>query len=150
MKSATTGSISGCIIWIIVFGAISCLCIFPVVMVGGMLSSTSGIALKTVGPIICPDNTTTNVRTYATTTTDENGFSQPSTAYVLQCKDENGEVVKEDPVGYAFIWMGIITAIGLVLSGVLAFVFAAPAGVLIARLFNRIKNKNQIVNIEPR
>ena len=89
-------------------------------------------------------------RTYATTTTDEYGNSQPSTAYVLQCVDINGEVVKEDPVLYAFIWMGAITGIGLILAGVLAFVFAAPAGVLIARLFNRNTNKSQVINIEPK
>ena len=65
-------------------------------------------------------------RLVATTTTDEYGNRQPATAYVLQCKDGSGEVVKEDPIGYSFLWIGSITAIGLILSGVLAFALAAP------------------------
>ena len=141
MKSATTGAVSGCLVWIIACGVIS-MCILPVSTAIGGITSVSDFAIQQTGAFVCPDNTTPDVRTYATTTTDENGNRQPSTAYVLQCKDASGEVVKEDPVGYAFIWIGIITAIGLVLSGVLAFVFAAPAGVLIAKLANRMK-KNQ-------
>jgi hypothetical protein len=108
-------------------------------MVIGGFTSVSNFAIEKTGALICPENTTPGVRTYATTTTDENGFRQPSTAFVLQCKDANGEVVKEDPVGYAFLWMGIFAAIGLLFSVVLAFVLAAPAGVLIARFLNRNK-----------
>ena len=149
MKSATTGTISGCIVWFIVFGLIS-MCVFPVAMMVGGFTSVTDFAMESMGAYICPDDTTVESRTYATTTTDEYGNSQPSTAYVLQCVDANGEVVKEDPVLYAFIWIGILSGIGLILAGILAFVFAAPAGVLIARLFNRNKNKNQVINIEPR
>ena len=141
MKSATTGALSGCLVWIIACGVIS-MCLLPVSMAIGGITSVSEFAIQKTGAFVCPDNTTPDVRTYATTTTDENGNRRPSTAYVLQCKDASGEVVKEDPVGYAFIWIGIITAIGLVLSGVLAFVSAAPAGVLISKLANRMK-KNQ-------
>lgn len=138
MKQATTGTISGCIVWIIACGVIS-MCSLPVSMAIGGITSVSDFAIQKTGAIVCPDNTTPDVRTYATTTTDENGNRQPSTAYVLQCVDASGNVVKEDPVGYAFLWIGIFAAVGLVFSGVLAFVFAAPAGVLIARLANRLK-----------
>jgi len=141
MKSATTGAVSGCLVWIIACGVIS-VCLLPVSMAIGGITSVSEFAIQKTGAFVCPDNTTPDVRTYATTTTDENGNRQPSTAYVLQCKDASGEVVKEDPVGYAFIWIGIITAIGLVLSGVLAFVFAAPAGMLISKLANRMKKNH--------
>jgi hypothetical protein len=109
----------------------------------------SDFAIQKTGSIVCPENTTPDVRTYATTTTDENGNRQPSTAYVLQCVDASGNVVKEDPVGYAFIWTGIIASIGLVFSGVLAFLFAAPAGVLITKFINRIRKPNLAENIEP-
>jgi hypothetical protein len=149
MKSATTGTVSGCIIWFIVFGFIST-CFIPVAMTAGGITSVSSIAVKTTGGFICPEGTTADTYSYATTTTDEYGNSQPSTAYVLECVNASGEVVKEDPVLYAFIWIGILSGIGLILAGILAFVFAAPAGVLIARLFNRNKNKNQAINIEPR
>ena len=149
MKSATTGAVSGCLVWIMACGVIS-MCILPVSMAIGGITSVSNFAIRQTGALVCPDNTTPDIRTYATTTTDENGNRQPATAYVLQCLDTNGNVVKEDPVGFAFLWIGIIAGIGLILAGILAFVFAAPAGVLIARLFNRNKNKNQVINIEPR
>jgi Na+-transporting methylmalonyl-CoA/oxaloacetate decarboxylase beta subunit len=61
-----------------------------------------------------------------------------------------GDVVKEDPVAYAFIWIGIMAGIGLILAGILAFVFAAPAGVLITRFINRNKKQNMAENIEPK
>jgi Na+-transporting methylmalonyl-CoA/oxaloacetate decarboxylase beta subunit len=63
--------------------------------------------------------------------------------------DASGDIVKEDPVGYAFLWIGIIAVIGLVLSGVLAFVLAAPAGVLITKFINRTRKPNPAENIEP-
>lgn len=148
MKQATTGTVSGCIIWFIVFFFLSS-CLLPIGMFIGGFTSFTDFAMETVTPLICPEGTSAQSRSYETTTTDEYGNSQPSTAYVMQCVDSNGEVVKEDPVLYAFIWMGGISGIGLIISGVLAFVFAAPAGVLIARLFNRNKN-NQPANIEPR
>lgn len=148
MKSTKTGAVSGCTIWFIVFALLSS-CLLPVGMMIGGFTSVTNFAMQTLEPLICPDGTTAKSRSYATTTTDEFGNSQPSTAYVMQCVDANGDVVKEDPVLYAFIWMGIISGIGLILAGILAFVFAAPAGVLIARLFNRNKNTNQVINIEP-
>jgi ABC-type glycerol-3-phosphate transport system permease component len=138
MKQATTGTVSGCLVWVIAFFAIS-LCILPIATAIGGFTSFSDFAIQQTGAIICPENTTPDVYSYATTTTDEYGNRQPSTAYVLQCKDASGEVVMEDPVGYAFLWTGVIAGIGLILSGVLAFVLAAPAGVLIGKFLNRIK-----------
>jgi hypothetical protein len=149
MKSATTGTVSGCIIWFIVFGLIS-ICLVPAAMMIGGFTSVTDFAMRTVAPLVCPDGTTVESRSYATTTNDEFGNRQPSNAYVLQCVDASGEVVKEDPVLYAFIWIGLLAGVGLILAGLLAFALAAPAGVLIARLFNRGKNTNKIVNIEPR
>ena len=138
MKQASTGTISGCLVWIIAFGVIS-ICILPVsVMVGGF-TLFSDFAIRQTGAIICPENTTPDVRTYASTTTDQYGNRQPSTAYVLQCKDASGEVVMEDPVNFGFLWIGIVAALGLILAGVLAFLLAAPAGVLIAKLFSGTK-----------
>ena len=144
----TTGAVSGCIVWIIVFGLLSA-CLFPVSMIIGGFTSVSNFAMQTLGPVICPDGTTAESYSYATTTTDEFGNSQPSTAYELHCIDATGAVVKEDPVLYAFIWMGIIAVIGLVIAALLAFAMAAPAGVLIARLLNRSKKTSIAANIEP-
>ena len=132
MKQATTGTISGCLVWIIAFGIIS-LCILPISVTIGGITSTTDFAVKQTGAIICPEDTTPTIRSFATY------GSGPSTTYVLECVDANGDVVKEDPVGFAFLWIGIIAVIGLILSGVLAFVLAAPAGVLIAKLFSKMK-----------
>lgn len=137
MKSAKTGALSGCLVWIIACGVLS-MCILPVSMAVGGMTSVTDFAIQQTGAIVCPENTTPDVRTYATTTTSD-GFTRPSTAYVLQCKDASGEVVMEDPVTYAFIWIGIITALGLIVSGALAFLLAAPAGALIAKFLNRNK-----------
>jgi len=132
MKQATTGTVSGCLVWVIAFFAIS-LCIFPLATAIGGFTSISDFAIKQTGAIICPEDTTPEVRSFATY------GSGPSTTYVLECVNASGEVVKEDPVGFAFLWMGIIAGIGLVLSALLAFLLAAPAGVIVARLLNRIK-----------
>lgn len=148
MKPAATGTISGCIIWVIVFGLLAS-CLIPVAFFIGGFTSITDFAMQTVGQFICPEDTTVTSRSYATTTTDEYGNSQPSTAYVLQCVDAAGEVVKEDEVGYAFIWMGGLAVIGLLASAVLAFVLAAPAGVLIGRIFKRGPKTNYTKNIEP-
>jgi hypothetical protein len=148
MKNAKTGTLSGCIVWVIVFGALS-FCFLPAsMMIGGITSATS-FAMQTIGPLICPEGTVGQSFSYPTTTTDEFGNSQPSTAYELHCVDTNGKVVKQDPVLYAFLWMGSIVVIGLGLAALLAFALAAPAGVLIARVVNRNKKANLAANIEP-
>ena len=138
MKQTSAGALSGCLVWIIAFMVIS-MCILPVSMMVGGFTSVTDFAMETIAPLICPEGTSAQSRSYQTTTTDENGNRQPSTAYVMQCVDSNGNVVKEDRVGYAFLWTGMFAAIGLVLSGILAFVLAAPAGVLIAKILGRIK-----------
>jgi hypothetical protein len=147
MKSATTGAASGCLVWVVACGVIS-MCILPMSMAIGGITSASNVAINITGKIICPDETTPESYSYATTTQDENGNSQPSTAYELHCVAANGEILKSDPVGYTFLWIGIFVVIGLVLTGLLAFVLAAPAGVLISRLLNRTKKSNAPENIE--
>ena len=142
MKQATTGTLSGCFVWVIAFFMIS-MCILPIATAIGGFTSVTDFAIQKTGAIVCPENTTPDVRTYATTSTDSNGNRIPSTAYVLQCKDASGEVVMEDPVGYAFLWIGIIVGIGLILTGVLAFFLAAPAGLLIAKLVEKIKSSRK-------
>jgi hypothetical protein len=58
---------------------------------------------------------------------------------VLECMDASGNVVKEDPVSFAFLWIGLLAIIGLLIGAGLAFALAAPAGVLIGRFINRMK-----------
>ena len=148
MKMIKAGTASGCIVWLVVFGILSA-CFLPVAMIVGGVSSPSDFAMQTLGPILCPDGTTAESYSYATTTTDEYGNSQPSTAYELHCIDQSGAVVKEDPVLYAFLWMGISAAISLGIAALLALALAAPAGVLIARVLDRNKKTDISSNIEP-
>ena len=148
MKSAGTGTVSGCVIWFIVFCIVST-CVLPVASMVGGFSSGTDFAVSKVGPMVCPENTIPKIHTYATTSIDDNGFERPATGYEIQCFDASGEIIKTDPVAYAFIWIGILAGIGLILAGILAFAFAAPAGVLITKWINRNKKPNVSENIEP-
>ena len=148
MKNIQAGTFSGCIVWIIVFGILSA-CLFPTAMMIGGVTSVSNVAIQTIGPLICPEGTAAQSYSYATTTADQFGNPQPSTAYELHCVDLNGEVVKKDPVVYAFLWIGSMALIGLVIAAILAFALAAPAGVLIARVLDRTKKTDIAANIEP-
>lgn len=147
MKSTTTGAVSGCIVWVIVFAVIVS-CLLPAAMMIGGFTSASDIAIDFTGQFLCPQGTTPVGYSYATTTTDEYGNPQPATAYELHCVDASGEVVKEDPIAFAFLWIGLLAVIGLAIGAVLAFLLAAPAGVLIARLFKPRSLAD--ANIEPK
>ena len=144
MKTST-GAVSGCIVWMIVFSVVSC-CISPAAIVVAGFTAPSRFAMQILGPMLCPPGTAAESYSYASTTTDQYGNTQPSTAYELHCVDAKGTVVKEDPIQFAFLWMGILVVIGLGIAALLAFALAAPAAVLIARVLNRNKKK---ANIEP-
>ena len=139
MNNAKTTAVSGCLIWFLLICTISS-CVMPVFFIVGSVSSFSDFAIRTTGGWLCPEGTTPESYSYATTTTDEFGNTQPSTAYELHCVDSSGTVVKEDPVVYAFTWIGIWGAIGLILSGVLTFVFAVPGGMLVTKILNKLKS----------
>jgi len=139
MKSAGTTAFSGCLIWVILIAVISS-CILPIFVVIGSVSSFSDVAIKTTGGWLCPQGTTPESYSYETTTQDENGFDQPATAYELHCVDASGNVVKTDPVLYAFIWIGIFLGIGLIVTAILSFIFAVPGGMLVTKLLEKLKS----------
>ena len=139
MNNAKSTAVSGCVIWFLLICIISS-CVMPVFFIVGSVSSFSEFAIQTTGGWLCPEGTMPESYTYATTTADEFGNQQPSTAYELHCVDSSGTVVKEDPVVYAFIWIGIWGAIGLILSGVLTFVFAVPGGMLVTKILNKLRS----------
>jgi len=45
MKQAATGTISGCLVWIITFGVIN-ICILPISMAAGGMTSVTDFAVK--------------------------------------------------------------------------------------------------------
>lgn len=145
MNNAKTTAISGCVIWFLLISVIAS-CVMPVFFVAGSLSSFTMTAINITGGWICPEGTTPQQNTYSTTTFDEFGNPEPATAYELQCVDASGEVVKTDPVGYSFLWIGIFAVLGLIVSGVLTFIFAIPGGMLVTRVLNSLKGNKVVQN----
>ena len=140
MNNVKTTAISGCLIWLFLISIIGS-CVMPIFFVVGSISSSSNYAIQTTGGWLCPHGTTPESYSYETTTHDENGFDRPATAYELHCMDASGTVVKNDPILYAFIWLGIWALVGLIISGVLTFIFAVPGGMLVTKLLNKMKNQ---------
>jgi ABC-type glycerol-3-phosphate transport system permease component len=138
IKKTGTTAVSGCLIWFLLISIIGS-CVLPVFFVIGSLSSFSDFAIQTTGGWLCPEESTPESYSYATTSRDENGFERPATAYELHCVDASGEVVKTDPVLYAFIWIGICAALGLIITVILALVFAVPGGVLVTKILGKLK-----------
>ena len=149
MNAAKTSAISGCVVWILSIGIITG-CVLPLFIVIGSITSFSQFAIRTTGSVICPDGTTPESYSYETTSTDEFGNHHPATGVELRCVDQSGTVVKNDPVVYAFLWDGIFALIGLIISILLAFAFAAPIGILIGRWFNRSQKPTVSATMDPR
>ncbi len=136
MKSSAPGAISGCIVAILLFIVLGA-CLLPAGFIAASVTSTTETAVQTTGRILCPQGSTPTRTSYATTTRDENGNTQPSTAYELQCVDATGQTVREDPIVYGLLWTGMGAAAGLIITVLLTLLLAVPAGALIARLLNR-------------
>jgi len=64
----------------------------------------------------------------------------------LHCVDANGAILKKDPVLYAFLWIGIVAVIGLVIAAVFALTLAALAGLLISKTFDQ-RQKSKITDV---
>lgn len=140
MNNAKATAISGCVIWFLLISVIAS-CVMPIFFVAGSLSSFSITAINITGGWICPDGSTPQQNTYSTTTFDEFGNPEPATAYELQCVDGNGTVIKTDPVGYSFLWIGIFAVLGLIVSAVLTFILAVPGGMLVTKVLNKMRVK---------
>jgi hypothetical protein len=138
MRSARTGVVSGCVLWVLLIGVLGS-CILPVFFFIGTVTSFTEFAVKTTGGFLCPPETMPERYSYATTTRDAYGNSKPSTAYELRCVKSTGEVVQSDPIVYALVWNGILLGAGFLVTLGLSFFLAAPAGALI----NKILNRNQ-------
>jgi hypothetical protein len=143
MKSATTGAVSGCVVWMIVFCVLSS-CLLPFAMIVGSLTDTfnAHFVADILGPYLCPQDSTAEIVTYESTIIDSYGVRRPYTQHEMQCVDSNGNVVREPSPVYFFIWMGILAVPGLILSALIAFLLAAPAGVFIVNLSNRLRKAN--------
>ena len=144
MKSATTGALSGCVVWLIVFVVLSS-CLLPVAFMVGTVTTTAFPPIFAAGIVeafLCPPDSSAEIITHKGTGFDNEGDPFVSTSYEMQCVDSTGNVVREPSQDYVFIWMGILAVIGLVLSALIALLLAAPAGVFIVSLFNRLRKSN--------
>jgi hypothetical protein len=139
MKSTAAGALSGAAVWVLTLGAaFACLCP-AAVFVGGISASLgSGSVAGILEPYLCPDGSAAEIVTYQTTTTDDFGNTSPATAYEMQCVGASGEIAREPSPDYAFYWMGALIAGSLLLSLALAFLLAAPAGLLFAAIARRM------------
>jgi hypothetical protein len=142
MKSAAAGTVSGCVVWMIVFCVMSMCLLTAAMPVGAITATTSDVAVDVLGPYLCPPNSTGEIITHPSTSTDSNGNRIPSTAYEMQCVNSDGVVVQAPSPDYAFIWVGVMAVAALLISVLLAFLLAAPAGVLIASLVNRLRKSS--------
>jgi hypothetical protein len=140
-KSAGAGAASGCVIWVIAFGML-CSCLLPVAGVVGALGSTFGAEFVAVSfeQYLCPEGTTAEVHTYQTTISDDFGGQSPATGYETRCVDASGNVVKDLGPMAGFAFTGLLLLAGLLLSALLAFIFAAPVGALVTRFMSRRQN----------
>lgn len=148
MSKTKTTAFSGCLIWFVLITFIGS-CIMPIAFAVGGITSASDFVIENVGVFICPEGTAPRSYSYQTTTTDEYGNTQPSTAYELHCEDSNGDVVQKDPIAYAFIWISIVALLGAVLTGVLAFVFAVPGGMLVTKLLEKLRKPKTNQDLIP-
>ena len=122
-------------------------CIIPTAMTVGRVTQPAVLPCRHLDASFVPMEPP-QVLILMPTTTDEYGNSQPGTAYELHCIDTGGVILKEDPVLYAFVWIGMIAVIGLGIVALLALVLAAPAGVFITRFLNQRQELNTSTNVE--
>ena len=122
------------------------MCLFPVAaFVGGFSTTvTADFVASTIGPFICPEESTAEIITFQTTTTDEFGNEHPATGYEMQCVDSSGNIVREPSPDYAFYWIGLLSVVSLVAAALLAFVLSAPIGALIAYIGRRLGRQSAV------
>ena len=119
---------------------IACVTFWGLAAIASGLSSESEWGIRQSGARLCPAGTIPDHTTYQQTVRDSDGHTSQDTVWILQCKDANGNVVKEDP-NYMWPWIGIFVGAAVLLT----------APVLLAVLFlvlrNRGKNRNQGVGV---
>ncbi len=134
--SAAAGTASGCVVWVILAVVLS-LCLVPVACVFTLFTTTSDLAARIVGPLVCPAGTRAQIETAPTTYVDDQGFTREAMGREMVCVDEQGAVAARPAPLPNWIWTGLVGAAALALAGGLALVFAAPAGAVVARVRGR-------------
>ena len=115
----------------IVYG---CLAIWIVAgIVAGMTSESEG-AIQRAGATLCPADTTADHTTFTQSVRNSDGHMSTDTAWVLQCKDANGSVVKEDPNYF-------LPLLGKSVGTAVALTSPVLLGVVVALLVGRARSR---------
>jgi hypothetical protein len=137
--SAAAGALSGCTVWLVLVAVLS-MCLVPVACLFTLFTSSSDLAASVVGPMVCPAGTTAEIETATETYTTDDGFTREALGREIVCTDHSGVVLARPEPLPGWIWTGLWTVVALGLAGLLALVFAAPAGVMVGKLLGRTKN----------
>ncbi len=133
---------SGCLTGVAIFIILSSLTVTIAIVVGSASATIKAdLVARTMQPIVCPTNSTAQIVTYASSTTDEYGNRLPSTAYELQCVDASGTIVKSPGPAYAFYWTGLLMAAAILISAFIAIILATPVATLLTRLIKSMKKR---------
>jgi hypothetical protein len=108
----------------------ACVAVWGLAAIVGGISSESDMAIQRLGAFQCPENTSPGHTTYQQTVRDSDGFTSQDTVWVLQCKDANGSVVKEN-ANYMWPWIGVFVGAAMVLT------LPVLVGVVIALVVSR-------------
>src|SRR5258706_14235119 len=103
MKSASAGTVSGCLVWVILF-VVSVPCLVPLMLFFGNFALYTDFSNRAVQPILCPANTTLQVRTYDTTTTDSRHHNVAAVGHDAHCVATGGPQVKNVRIEDIFPW----------------------------------------------
>jgi hypothetical protein len=134
--TSPAGTVSGCIVWLLTFLVFG-LCLAPTALIFAIFTGSSGMAARVVGPLVCPENSTAQMETGTATYVDDEGFTRTAATSEMICVDAAGTVVARPAPLPGWLWTGIAFAAAILLAGLLALLFAAPAGVLVGRLAKR-------------
>jgi hypothetical protein len=131
-------------VWL-VLAAVFGTCLLPVAIVVTVFTTTSELAASVVGPMVCPAGSTAIIERVSTTYIDEQGFEREAMGAEMVCADASGEVVARPAPLPNWIWTGLVMAAAILLACMLALVFAAPLGVVVGGVINRLTRKKAVV-----
>lgn len=136
--SKTVGAVSGCAVWAIV-AALLATCLVPVACVFTLFTSSTELAARVVGPLVCPAGATATVERGLVSYVDDDGFTREAMGAEIVCVNAQGTVVARPAPLPNWLWSGLVSVAALVLAGGLAVLLAAPAGLVISRMGGRAK-----------
>jgi hypothetical protein len=115
-----------------------CVVVWGLGAIASGATAESEFAIQQLGARSCPAGTTPDHTTYQQTVRDSSGHATTDTAWILQCKDANGSVVKEDS-NYFVPWIILFVGAAVLLT------LPVMIGVVITLIIGRNKNRKPAV-----